>query len=69
MVYLAKHRVTGMIKREVLALEKGQHLSLQTRFRLVPSSKPRMMSTGSSRLSLNKVSMKRLVISMPGFNC
>jgi RNA polymerase sigma-70 factor (ECF subfamily) len=26
MVYLAKHRVTAMIKREVLALEKGQHL-------------------------------------------
>ncbi len=29
MVYLAKHRVTGMIKREVLALEKGQHLRLR----------------------------------------
>jgi DNA-directed RNA polymerase specialized sigma24 family protein len=28
-VYLAKHRVTGMIKREVLALEKGQHLRLR----------------------------------------
>ena len=28
MVYLAKHRVTAMIKREVLALEKGQHLKL-----------------------------------------
>ena len=26
MVYLAKHRITRMIKREVLALEKGQHL-------------------------------------------
>jgi RNA polymerase sigma factor (sigma-70 family) len=28
-VYLAKHRVTGMIQREVLALEKGQHLRLR----------------------------------------
>lgn len=28
-VYLAKHRVTSMIKREVLALEKGQHLRLR----------------------------------------
>jgi RNA polymerase sigma factor (sigma-70 family) len=27
MVYLAKHRVTRMIKREVLALERGQHWS------------------------------------------
>jgi RNA polymerase sigma-70 factor (ECF subfamily) len=27
-VYLAKHRVMGMIKREVLVLEKGQHLRL-----------------------------------------
>lgn len=28
MVYLAKHRVTAMIKREVLALEKGRRLKL-----------------------------------------
>jgi RNA polymerase sigma-70 factor (ECF subfamily) len=28
MVYLAKHRVTAMIKREVLALKKGQQLHL-----------------------------------------
>jgi RNA polymerase sigma-70 factor (ECF subfamily) len=29
MVYLAKHRVTSLIKREVQALEKGQHLRLR----------------------------------------
>ncbi|HEY3856961.1 MAG TPA: sigma-70 family RNA polymerase sigma factor [Verrucomicrobiae bacterium] len=29
MVYLAKHRVTAMIKREVEALEKGEQLRLQ----------------------------------------